>query len=286
MPHPTPDAPMLQAQQRVFLDDLLGQAPQSAEQRAAMLRRPSQDDVEARFHIYVSGLPGRVAEALENDFPAVARILGPGPLRSLAARYVAAHPPRSYDLGRAGDHLAVFLAADPLAEQLPFLADLARYEWAIAEAFVAADATPVAWADLAALPAGKVADLRFLPLPGSTLVRSRWPLRALRATREVPDEQVSVDVGQQPCLILVHRKGLEAVSRDLGEPAARLLEALAQGATLAEATMPGGEDTAVAALRRLVEWGCLTSPGRDGRWNDRVPSVEPPPVGKIKIRRK
>ena len=56
-----------------FLDDLLGLRTRSANERAMELVKPPVGGVEDRWAIYASGFLARLVEALENDYPAVAR---------------------------------------------------------------------------------------------------------------------------------------------------------------------------------------------------------------------
>jgi len=265
-----PDALRLERRQRAFLAAVLSPRAGAAAGWAGSLRVPAGVDLATRLDVYTRGLPLRVAEALENDFPALARILGAGPLLSLAARYARALPPESFDLGEVGRRLGWFLEADPLSGELPFLPDLARYEWALAEAFVATDESPVRWADLAGEAPDTVADRRFRLLAGSAIVVSTWPLRALRATKDQPDEAVDLAVEACEERLLVHRRGLEVAVRALDEAELRIARRLEPGETLAAAA--GGEaalDRAVAAFRALVGAGaiapCGPKPGRTAR---------------------
>lgn len=253
----------LRACQGALVEDLGRKRTRTPEERAAVFRQPPRGSVEDRWSIYAVGYVTRIAEALENDYPAVRRIVGEGPFRSLAARYAAACPPRSFDLGRAGDRLAGFLEDDPLAERLPFLPDLARLEWAVAEAFVALDAASLTWADLQALGPEAAADLRLALRPGTALLRSRWPLRDLWALRERPDEGVSLQVEGRPAsTVLVHRKGFDVRCQDLDDDDARLAEALASHPSLAALEAAGLFESDLSPLierfRRLVDEGVFS----------------------------
>ena len=133
----------LETLQTAFSGELFGRQTFGPERRKRCFRKPPEGTVEGRWHIYSSGYLTRLVEALENDYSALARVVGPGPFGSLIQRYVAAHPPRSFDLRYAGDRLATFLEQDPLTGDLPFLPDLARLEWLLAEAFVAKDRSSI-----------------------------------------------------------------------------------------------------------------------------------------------
>jgi uncharacterized protein (UPF0276 family) len=193
-------APQLQEDLLASLRGRLGRGP------APRAFWPAAGDVERRWAIYSSGYVARLVEALETDYPAVRRILGEGPFGSLTARYVRRFAPRSFDIGRAGDRLAMFLEEDPLSTELPFLPDLARYEWSLAEAFVAADSVPLAWSDLAA------SGRRAWPAPRSASARERpscgRPGRCCALGRKGPRRRGRLDPARAvSSTVLVHRAG-------------------------------------------------------------------------------
>lgn len=267
---PQPAEPArLKSLQEAMLLDVSGRRLREPDERAQVFRDPPAGTLEQRWHIYSSGYVIRIAEALENDYPAVRRILGPGPFTALTRRYLLRHWPRSFDLGRVGDRLASFLEDDPLTRELPFLPDLARLEWLLSEAFLAADAETLAWSDLRAMAPEAVADRPLALLPGTALVRSAWPLLDLWKCKDEPDDKVSIQVEGRPSTVLVFRKGLEARCRPLEENQARLIEAASRGASLADIQvgLADGEDRDLIQqlldrFRRLVDEGVFQEPGK------------------------
>ena len=262
---PRLEAPRLGVRQEDFLRGLRGRPVEPWTAAAGPFLAPPTGDVERRWAIYSSGCVARLVEALENGYPAIRRILGEGPFGSLTARYVRRFPPHSFDIGRAGDRLAVFLEEDPLTAGLPFLPDLARFEWSLAEAFVAADVDPLAWSELAALGPETVADATFRLRPGTTLVRSSWPLVELWGAKDLADEDVSIPLVPSPSTVLVHRVGLEVERRLVGEADARLLEAATRGLRLSD-LLGGASDEAEAtalieSFRHWVVDGLFGKPG-------------------------
>ena len=200
----------LEAKQRTFLTALAA-APEAQAVPRELFREPPVGSIETRFSIYTTGLVPRVVEALEDDCPALRRVVGQGPFRSLAARYIERHPSGSFDLGRVGAQLASFLRGDPLSEGLPFLSDLAELEWALSLAFIAADAEPVTWEELHSLGDESVMDLPLRLVTGHRVVRSRWPLVRLWRLKDVPDEDVDVRVEELPSYALVRRQRFAVV---------------------------------------------------------------------------
>jgi hypothetical protein len=111
----------------------------------------------ARLEIYGAGYRLRLIEALASNYPRLKQVLGDEDFDSLALRYIASHRSRHPSIRWYGDGLAQFIAThhpDAL-----WLAELARWEWAIATAFDAPDAStrdasalatihPEAWSEL------------------------------------------------------------------------------------------------------------------------------------------
>lgn len=206
-----------------------------------------------RWHLYTEGYLLRLIEAIENDAPAVKRVLGERAFGSLCSRYLRACPPSSPDIGRAADRLATFLDTDPLAEKLPFLGDLARFELALARAVVAADPRPRSWQELATLGIERLLDLRIEPHPGTAVIRSAWPVSKIRALKDVPDNEVDLEVTGRPSTVVVFRDGLKVRWREIGDDEARFLECLLERpATLAELAESGRFGTPQKAAPLLV----------------------------------
>ncbi len=220
--------------QAVVLDDLLRLRIRSAQERATDFLEPPAGNVEDRWAIYSSGFLARL--------------------------------PRSYDLGCAGDRLASFLLTDPLSERLPFLPDLAKLEWAVANAFVAADAHPLQRSDLAGLDPKEVASLPLRTVPGTAVVRSEWPLLDIWGLRDVPDGDVNLDVTGRPSTVLIYRRGREVRWRVIDEAEEQLLRAACRGTSLDQLDIraAGAVAAMVAAFGRLLAAGVFAADGEPG----------------------
>lgn len=251
----------LESKQQTFLT-ALGLGSRRLVPALELFREPPAGSVEGRFSIYATGLLPRVVEALEDDYPALERILGHGPFASLAARYVDCHPSESFDLGRIGVHLADFLRTDPLLEELPFLADLALLEWALSRAFIAADAEPVTWEALQALGHDGLVDLPLRLVPGHQVIRSRWPLVRLWRLKDVPDDEVDLRVEEKSGHVLVRRRRFDVVSIEVDASSARLVDQAERhgslGGLLEAASGPEEINQVVSAFRGLVVDGVFS----------------------------
>lgn len=272
----------LRALQRDVLQDLNGTREREAAERAFDFGRPPTGGVEDRWHVYAHGYVARLVEALEGDYAAVRRVLGPGPFAALVERYVRAFPPRSYDLGRAGDLLPEHLSVDPIAVALPFLPDLARLERAVAEAFVAPDAEPLTWDALLGERPEIVAALPLVLAPGVALLPSRWPIVSLWGTRALPDDEVAVELEKNPETALVFRRGLSVTCAPLNAKEASFVAALTDGAatlTMLEARLASAGGAAeIASLlglfRSFVERGVFSNVRTTGTNRSATPASE------------
>jgi hypothetical protein len=252
----------LRALQRAFLRGVLAGQESVPEEFGRLLRTPPAGSIDARWHVYAHGFLARLVEAIENDYPALSKVLGGGPLRSLTARYVSRFPPRSYDLDRFGDRLAAFLETDALTGDLPFLPDLARLEWAVAEAFVAPDVPEVRWADLALLGTEAATEAPLALRPGAALVSSMWPILEIWSCRDQPTEAIDVPISRAARTVLVSRHGLEIVCRPASSLEVLLFRATESGVRLAEVLDDDAErvEELVRAFRGLVDDGVFARP--------------------------
>ena len=98
---------------------------------------------EVRLAIYSNAYAARLVEALEANYPAIAKLLGDKDFAELATEYVAAYDSRFFSIRYYGHALAAFLSSSPRYRPVPFLADLARFEWLMNEVFDAADAESI-----------------------------------------------------------------------------------------------------------------------------------------------
>lgn len=98
------------------------------------------------FAVYRNTVMKGCVDALEANFPAVARLVGRDWFRAAAALYARAQPPRDPRLLFYGDGFAAFLDAFEPARELPYLPGIARLDRSWIEAHAAADsAVDVAW---------------------------------------------------------------------------------------------------------------------------------------------
>jgi len=111
---------------------------------------PSRADRAEAFDVYVHGYRLRLAEYLEEDYPALRALIGETAFARLVSAYIAANPSRNRSARYYSCKMPEFLAAHPLRRANAWALGLARLERALADAF---DAKDVAAKDLETLAA-------------------------------------------------------------------------------------------------------------------------------------
>jgi len=135
--------------ERLFQDALLGRS----QDIPMSVRGNARESAAAMFGIYRNAYWSRLAESLAVDFPGLKALMGDSAFDRAARAYIAKHPSRHPSIRWAGRKLAGFLASEAPFREDPWLADMARFDWALAFTFDASDAPAVGISDLASVPA-------------------------------------------------------------------------------------------------------------------------------------
>lgn len=231
-----------------------------AEERATAAALVCGDDrlsAIERLDIYANMYFFRIRDALAEDFAAVHAVLGADRFHNLITDYLLAHPPAHFSLRYAGQYLPNFIVTHAAGPDAPWLGDLAALEWAILQAFDAADAAPLAADALARVPAARWPDLRLQLSPSLRVVRAQWAVHDLWA---------QVQCGAPPAapahaatILRVWRQDLRVFHRPICAAEAAALEALGTGEPFAAvcdaiAAADDEQSGATAAFDLLRTW--------------------------------
>lgn len=177
---------------------------------------PLLADGAAALDIYRNTIESVLGNALRLTFPAVERIVGPDFFHALGLAFAREHPPASGCLDDWGAEFPNFVADFPPASSVPYVADVARLEWAIAVATAAPDTPSVLPED---------AQLPLLPHPSFSLIAVDWPADAIRAAvlTEIFD---GLKVEKTSSFLAIHRTTGGIVIRSLDRAAAAFTRAL------------------------------------------------------------
>ena len=195
----------------------------------------SDDLVDRRMAIYRANMVAAAEKALASAYPVIRQVVGEEFFHGLAREYRRGTPSTSGDLTTFGASFDAFLTTFEHVQDMPWLPDLARLEWAAHLAYGAADAPDWDPAALATIAPEQQDALRFAWTPGLAVVRSDYPIvRVWTIHQPGFDGAFEVD-WQQSETALVARAGF-AVTVSVCTPAdATFLEACLRGAPLGEA---------------------------------------------------
>ena len=130
---------------------------------------------------------------LQAAYPVLAQLLGEDSFAALARAFWHAHPPTGGDLAQWGGDLAGFVGASEQLAEEPYLADVARVEWALHLCAGCADRAPEP-ATFQLLIAHDPATLRLVLAPGCALLHSAWPVASIVTAHRHTNSDANADV--------------------------------------------------------------------------------------------
>ncbi|MGH8656437.1 MAG: DNA-binding domain-containing protein [Gammaproteobacteria bacterium] len=206
---------------------------------ASHLAGSGQLAVSERLGIYQNAYRSRLVEALGKDYPVVQALFGEDAFTTVCHAYIDVHPSRSFSLRWLGQSMASFLSN---TNYPPYFPELARFEWALVEAFDAADVVVAKEPDLTPIAPQEWPALKLRFHPSMQRLSCHWNILALwRAVRDKtpPPDPISLP---QPLAHLVWREHLTTRYRTLEADETDAMEGAASG------------DSFAALCERLTRW--------------------------------
>ncbi len=192
--------------------------------------------VERGVAAYRANAGAAAERALALAYPTVQQLLGEPAFAQLARALWQHEPPAQGDLAGFGAGLPAFIQSAAQLASEPYLACSARLDWAVHQAARAADA-PQQVAGLGLLATADPAALQVHCVPGTTLLRSPWPVVQMwQAHRSEPADFAAVRqalAAQQGEVAWVWRLGWAVRVGALNSDVAAFNEALLAGKNLA-----------------------------------------------------
>ena len=185
-----------------------------------------------RLAVYSNAYRIRLADALGDTMPHLRQLLGEDEFGVVAARYIDEHPSQFASIRWFGDRLAHELEGSH--PEQPWIAELARWEWALAASFDARDAPIVGIEALAAVAPDDWGDLRLEFHPSVQQLELSSNAQALFkafADEQSPPPPAILD-SPQPWLLW--RQDLKTQYRSLEPDETAALEVVRNGGTFAD----------------------------------------------------
>jgi len=192
---------------------------------------------KARWKIYQGSIQALFTRALSETFPVCHALVGDACFNALGAYYQQHHTSTSPDLGDYGinfaDCVEKLLLTEPNLAGVPYLADMARLEWAWHIAFHSAQAKALDATRLSIIDEDMQGDIRFKLSPQIILLMSDYPITKIWAWHQAPTSDApSFDNAKTHCIIW--RPERDVIIEEVSEDMWHQLYALKTGYTLAD----------------------------------------------------
>lgn len=215
-----------------------------------------------RYDVYRNNVTVSLIDALAAIYPAVQRITGTDFFRAMARFHVRNTPPTSPLLFEYGRDFPDFVANYAHAQDMPWLADVARIERAWLDAYHAADAVPLPPACLSAIALERIGDLVFTPHPATRIVRSQYAAVTIFAANRESAPEARIDAST-PEDALITRAEFDVMVQHLPPGGAVFAASLMSGQPLGLAAMAAFDASAgfdiAANIAGLIAAGAFTS---------------------------
>lgn len=190
---------------------------------------------ERRLGVYHANTLNSLIDVLASAYPVTKRIVGDRFFNALAKNYIETNPPQRPTLYRYGGTLGTFLDEFAPAKDLPYLADVARLEWARIGAYFAEDCDALDPQRLAEIPPEQIGDVRFTTHPAFQCVESSYPIFQIWAVNQPEHQDVPEVDFSLPEKGFVSRLAHTVFQRAETPGTFAWLSALSQGRSLGEA---------------------------------------------------
>lgn len=179
-----------------------------------------------RLAVYRNNVRVGLKSYLAEVYPAIKALVGDDFFNAFCQTHIEATPPASGNLHGYGDTFASALAGHPALANLPYLADVARLEWAHHRAYYAPSGRPLDMPD----DPKRLLNVHGGLNPSVTLVESPFPVDKLWR-QSLPDFQgefsVRLEDGPSSLLVLRAQSGVEV--QRLEAAAIQFLRAIESG---------------------------------------------------------
>ena len=206
---------------------------------------------EVQLSVYSHAYRARLKEVLASDYTAVHMAIGEDAFDKLAETYIQDCPSKYFSLRDFGGGLPEFINRHPQYQQIPWLHELAEFEWLLCAAFDAADAPRLTDLMLATVTAEQWPQLCFVAHPSVRRIDFQWNIPPMWKvlTADTPTEihaQAADD-----SYWLIWRDDLVTRFRSLDDEESSALDVVLRGGNFAElcAVLANYQDHSQVPLR-------------------------------------
>ena len=203
-------------------------------------------DSAERLTIYRNNFLIGLGEALKANFPVTLQLVGRDFFEHAARRFILAHPPRRPCLFEYGEEFPGYLAGLPQLAAMPYVSEMARFEFARIASYNAPAQYCLSAVGLAGLTPEELDTLPIRLARHVQLISVSAPILELWKAHQQPEPDVAgIDMTPRPRTLLICRPARSLVVRELAPPAVRFLSAAGDGTRLGLAAAQCGADDAI-----------------------------------------
>lgn len=221
----------------------------------------NQAGCERRFAVYRNNVVTSLVDVLSGTFPVVEQLVGAAFFCAMAREFVTRHPPTLPVMALYGEPFSDFIAAFPPAGSVPYLADMARLEYAIQTSRHSADSLPISTDRLAHLVDDQAA-LAHTGLQLAAAVRVLTSNFAVASIWHAHQDNTQTRLSQinlnQPETVMLSRPALDVELHIIDAGAAQFISNLSQAIPLAQSTETAVPFDPAAVLQLLVQQQAIT----------------------------
>ncbi|WP_413295087.1 putative DNA-binding domain-containing protein [Bdellovibrio sp. HCB185ZH] len=197
------------------------------------LRPAGNLPLELGFEIYHDIYYSKLAGALAKTYETVAWVLGPDLFHEITARFIESQPTVPFRLSEYGANFSEYLGVTTRTRGIPFLQDLAKFEWLLKEVQNAATPNPVPLEDIK--PFEHSNNFRISFIAAMRIFQSMYSVTALWNRRKEPRYTYEEINWNQPESVLIYKKEGQLLVDSIDPTHAEIILDLQEGKNISEA---------------------------------------------------
>lgn len=210
-------------------------------------------DAEERLQIYRNNFLIGLGAALKANFPITAELVGEDFFAQAARAFVLKSPPAKPCLFEYGAGFADYLADLPQLATLPYVAEMARFEFARVSAYHAPVESLLGEAEMGRIAPEALADLPIRLAAHVQLLPLRFPIAELWQAHQSAADLAAVEmIAQAPYTLLICRPQRSLMVQQINTETLQFLSAARQPSTLAQAADACGPEMDSDRLGRVI----------------------------------
>lgn len=168
-------------------------------------------DLDTRLHVYRNNVLEKLTKVLEITYPTIHALVGEDFFKQVAKLYIRKSPPTGGCVNLYGESFPDYINTFKETSPLPYLYDVALYDWYFNTAFYAPNDEPINNQLLGALSPEEFSKKICVFRSSVHLIESNYPLTSIRefCDPENPNKDDNIDINKGGEKLLVYRPDLK-----------------------------------------------------------------------------